>query len=107
MTAVGARRQTVFGRPDYRAIGKRIRQARDDAGFAPKELAHKLGMKVQSLYNVEHGRFGFSLDFLIAVALALEVSTDHLLGIERELHPETRRIAFRIDRLLRNGGNNG
>jgi|RhiMetdeSRZDD1v2_1073273.scaffolds.fasta_scaffold247844_4 transcriptional regulator with XRE-family HTH domain len=64
-------------------LGDRIRQARIDYGMSQAELARRIGMSKQSLYDIETNR---TLDpgvlKVLAIADTLRVSLNMLLGRE-------------------------
>lgn len=63
---------------DYSAVGKRIRSFRKKRGYTQAELAEILGYSIQHLSHIENGITKMSIDFVIALANALEVSLDEL-----------------------------
>ena len=64
-------------------LGKRLAQARRRAGLTQSGLAEALGDRYDqtTISAVERGRSSLRLDGVVAVARALSVSTDWLLGI--------------------------
>ena len=63
-------------------LGARLREARYSAGFTQKELALRAGgFPYQVVCLVERGRQGVSAERLAALATALDVSADWLLGL--------------------------
>ena len=48
------------------------------------ELAQKINVSKQAITNLKKGTSLPSLDLLCAIAIALDVSTDFLLGLENE-----------------------
>lgn len=60
--------------------GEKIRALRLDAGYGTAtEFAKRLGIKPQSLINIERGNRPASLAMLIRIASELETSVDDLL----------------------------
>ena len=69
-------------RIDMPELGARIRQARTDKNMSQLELAEVCGISVPYVSDVERGKKCFSVDILLRVAQALEVSTDWLLRLD-------------------------
>jgi len=61
-------------------LKERLRQLRKENGLTQKELAEKIGVLNYRIYDWENGRSEPSLDDLVLLAQALDVSTDYLLG---------------------------
>lgn len=60
--------------------GDKIRALRKNAGYATATaFAHRLGIKPNSLINIERGNKAASLDMLIRIASELDTSVDSLL----------------------------
>lgn len=60
--------------------GDKIRQLRKDAGYrTATAFAHQVGIKPQSMINIERGNRPASLATLIRIASELETSVDDLL----------------------------
>ena len=57
-----------------------LREIREEKGISQKELAGKLGVSPTNIYNYEVGRTEPSIEMLIAISKALEVSVDYLIG---------------------------
>ena len=62
-------------------LGSRIRQARDRAGLTQEQLAERIGVSRTAIARYESGEIEPKLHNLAAIALALGVSCDELLGI--------------------------
>lgn len=62
-------------------LGSRIRQARDRAGLTQEQLAERIGVSRTAVARYESGEIEPKLHNLAAIALALNVSADELLGI--------------------------
>ena len=67
---------------DYAAVGGRIRNARLDAGLSQSELAERCSLSVSLLGHIERGSRKMSLETLVAVCEALNLSADYLLQDE-------------------------
>jgi len=61
-------------------VGQRIREAREAAGLTQGQLADKLDTRQGTLSNWERGGVDHKLDSLTAVALALGVTVESLIG---------------------------
>ena len=74
-------------------LGSRIRQARDRAGLTQEQLAERIGVSRTAIARYESGEIEPKLHNLAAIAEALDVSCDELLGVHHarslpELSPE-------------------
>jgi len=69
-------------RIDTVALGARIRQARLDHNMSQMDLAEACGISVPYVSDIERGRKCFSIDILLRVAQALQISTDWLLRLD-------------------------
>lgn len=65
---------------DYIDFGRRVRKQRIALGWTQEELAEKVGMSTSFIGHVERGSRKASLESLIAIANAMEISTDYLLA---------------------------
>lgn len=74
------------GRIDTKVLGNRIRQARIEKGMSQLDLAEACGISVPYVSDIERGKKCFSVDILLRVAMALQVSTDWLLRLD---NPQT------------------
>lgn len=64
---------------DYRAIGKRVKNARINAHITQEELSETINMSLSHISNIETGNTKLSLPTLITIADALSVTADDLL----------------------------
>ena len=64
---------------DYKALGKRISNARKQAGITQEALGEQLNMTRKHISVIESAITRPSLDALVDIANALDVSTDDLL----------------------------
>lgn len=64
---------------DYKSIGKRIKYYRQQKNLSQEDLAHSTFVNNQHISRIEGGRINLSLELLIFIANALEVSADDLL----------------------------
>jgi transcriptional regulator with XRE-family HTH domain len=61
------------------SVGQRIAEARRQAGFTQGQLAERLGWSRDALIHYEHGRRALSVERLVALAHALDISPAVLL----------------------------
>lgn len=78
----------------------RLRKIREDKGLSQAQLAEKAGLQPSAVSHFEAGRRSPSFDNLRALSDALEVTTDHLLG--REKQPGS--AGPLVDKLFRHAG---
>jgi transcriptional regulator with XRE-family HTH domain len=64
---------------DYKLIGERIKRKRLEMRLTQEKLSEAVGIGVQHLSKIENGKAPFSLTCLVALANALETTTDYLL----------------------------
>lgn len=69
-------------RIDTVELGSRIRQARTEQNTSQLELAEACGISVPYVSDIERGKKCFSVDILLRIAQALQVSTDWLLRLD-------------------------
>ena len=74
--------QVMIKKDSMYSLGKRIRTARIQAGYTQEDVAEKVGVSRTAVSQWEIGDIEPKISNLIAVAEALNVSTDYLLGIE-------------------------
>ena len=67
---------------DYTAMGARIRNARLAAGLSQSGLAERCNLSISFLGHIERGSRKMSLETLVAVCEALNLSADYLLQDE-------------------------
>ena len=73
---------------DYEMLGVRIREARKSRGYTQSELAELTEYSVQHISHVETGNTKLSVELLICIANALDVSLDELLRDSLDLSPK-------------------
>jgi transcriptional regulator with XRE-family HTH domain len=90
----------VAGMEQYlKYLGKRVQQLREDFHWSQPDLVREMGrfgvnMSQGAIGHIETGRNKPSPAALIALAFALRVSTDYLLGISDDpTQPETRIVS--------------
>lgn len=60
------------GKPDFdRALGDRIREAREKAGVTQEQLARAVALSRTSITNIERGRQGLQTFLLVRIAVTL------------------------------------
>ena len=64
---------------DYMSLGARVKFLRTQRNLTQEELAEKADIGRKHVSNIENGERGLSIDVLIALANALEVSADEIL----------------------------
>ncbi len=65
---------------DYRAMGLRIRKARQRMNITQVDLARELSVSREHLAGVERGLIVPDFDFLCAISLRLSASLDHIIA---------------------------
>ena len=65
---------------DYYGIGQRIRNYRKAQGWSQEQLAEAVGISVTHMSHIETANTKLSLPVFAAIAQALDVQTDELLG---------------------------
>ena len=61
-------------------VGKRIRKAREAAGFTQEKLAEMVGVSRTAVVRWESGEVDPTIDHLVKITELLDVSADFLLG---------------------------
>jgi transcriptional regulator with XRE-family HTH domain len=69
-------------RIDMAEIGSRIRQARIERNMGQADLADACGISVPYVSDIERGKKCFSVDILLRISQALQISTDWLLRLD-------------------------
>ena len=64
---------------DYKAIGERIREARNAKGWTQAQLAELSGIETSNISHIERAATKLSFPTLVSIANALEVSLDALV----------------------------
>jgi len=68
--------------PSEMTIGQRIAYYRKKKGLTQKELSDKVGIERSLITNYEIGRVRIYDDMIIKIAIALNISSDSLLGLK-------------------------
>ena len=79
-------------------LGRRVRQAREDAGLTQERFAELIGISPQNVSCVERGLAGVSLTVLRRMCEILRVSSDFLL-MGGEARNDAEAIARRLEAL--------
>lgn len=72
--------EVLFMEINYKKLGKRIQSARRETGLSQEQLAEAIGKSPSAVSTIETGKRGASLETLIRIANALQVSADYLLA---------------------------
>ncbi len=65
---------------DYTDMGRRVRKQRTQMGWTQEALAERVNVSTSFIGHVERGTRKASLETLVAIANALNVSLDYLLA---------------------------
>lgn len=65
---------------DYTRMGKRIMERRKELRLTQEALAEQAGISVSFMGHIERGSRIASLDTLLALCIALDVSMDYITG---------------------------
>lgn len=68
-------------------LGDRLRRIRKEKGFTQERLADLVGTTNIMISDYERGRLRINAELAVAIAQAMEVTTDELLGCENEDKP--------------------
>jgi len=69
-------------RVNMKELGVRIREARSRCNMSQMDLADACGISVPYVSDIERGKKCFSVDILLRIAQALQVSADWLLRLD-------------------------
>ena len=64
---------------DMVSVGLRLRRARENVGITQNALSIKIDVNPQHISDIERGNAGISIDSLIAICEALNISSDYIL----------------------------
>ena len=62
-----------------KAVGKRIRELREECGYSVKKLRGFTGLSESFIYDIEAGRRGVSAENILLLSRVLGVTTDYLI----------------------------
>ncbi|MDD6041379.1 MAG: helix-turn-helix transcriptional regulator [Clostridia bacterium] len=65
---------------DYVDLGKRVRARRTALNWTQEHLAQEIGVSTSFIGHIERGSRKASIDTLVMLANAMQISTDELLG---------------------------
>lgn len=82
-------------------FGRKVNKLRKDKGFTAESLAEVCDVTTATIRHVEAGRRSLSLEFLLKLCNALEVTADYLLDEQYtfERYPDKHVIYNRLDSL--------
>lgn len=72
---------------DYVELGKRVRARRTELNWTQEYLAREIGVSTSFVGHIERGSRKASIDTLVLLANAMEISTDQLLGGSLQQRP--------------------
>lgn len=72
----------ISGEIDFRAIGNKLREVRIEKGLTQEYVANHANVNVSHISNIENNRVKISLQTLVAVCNALEITVDYVLSNE-------------------------
>ena len=86
---------------DLKAVGQRIRKAREAKGLTQEALANRVGLSPTHISVIERGIKSARLETFVAISNALEVSADSLLidVVEHSIDGVTNEWVERIRKL--------
>ncbi|MBN2617539.1 MAG: helix-turn-helix transcriptional regulator [Spirochaetales bacterium] len=70
---------------DDKTVGQRIAEIRKQRGLTQQDLAEKIGISRVTLADYERGRSRIYDEMIIRIAMALNITTDQLLGFEKNI----------------------
>ncbi len=79
------------------SVGKRIARIRKERGYTQIELAERIGIIQALISDYERDKLRLNADMAVRFAIALETSTDELLGLK----PSTKQVKKPSQRVLR------
>ncbi|MBD5084811.1 MAG: helix-turn-helix transcriptional regulator [Clostridiales bacterium] len=83
---------------DYRSLGRRVRYNRDRLGFTQEKLAEKINVSIPHISRIENGTSQPSLQVLIDLCNALDITIDELL--QDSLSAARRKKECRLEEIL-------
>jgi len=72
---------------DYVELGKRVRARRAELNWTQEYLAREIGVSTSFIGHIERGSRKASIDTLVLLANAMEISTDDLLRASLKRKP--------------------
>jgi transcriptional regulator with XRE-family HTH domain len=83
-------------------VGQRIARLRKERGYTQIELAERIGINQVLVSDYERVRLRLNADMAVRFALALEISTDELLGLKEKPKngkKTSRRVLRRLEKI--------
>ena len=74
------------------SVGENIRKVRTIRNISRKELAEKLNLSISAIQKYENGTVSPTIDTLVKISEALNVTIDYLLGISNILNLDDGKI---------------
>ncbi len=65
-------------------LGERVKESRKSKGYTRECFSEMISVSTRFLADVESGKVGVSISTLKSIAMALNVSSDYLIGISTE-----------------------
>lgn len=65
-------------------VGKRLKEARKNAGYTQKQVAEKMGTVQTAYIKYELGKLELDYEKLVFLCKLFDVTSDYLLGLEDE-----------------------
>ena len=75
---------------DAALFSTRLKEARESRGITPTELARRVGVSMNYINMLEHGKRVPSIAIYVALCNALGVSASYLLGYDNRMEQATR-----------------
>ena len=77
---MGTRGPRTKGKPFGEQLGERLKETRERRGLTQEQLAHAVKMNAARISDYESGRIVPKLEKAVALAVALDVTLDELVG---------------------------
>jgi transcriptional regulator with XRE-family HTH domain len=89
-------KDVVLSKIDF---GRRLRALRDARGMTQAQLGNLLGARSTNISDIERGDRGITVQQLVKLAKALQVSADELLGFDQRHTRKGLKRSSRMDRI--------
>lgn len=99
LMAVKEKKQ-ISNKTENKNIGNRLSRLRKEKGLTQKELAEKMGVPWTLISDYERGKLRLHDAILKKFAIALNVSTDKILGLEVENTKNTTITSLKLNKRL-------
>jgi transcriptional regulator with XRE-family HTH domain len=80
-------------------LGRRLRTLRNSQGMTQAQLADLLGARSTNISDVERGDRGVTVQQIVKLARALNVSADDILGLTKSHARKNGKMPSRMDRI--------